>query len=145
MRPPVIRTPFTDRDKALIRALSPVKGSSASAKRLVRTLNDDLRHREGLGMTDKQRAWLADLAFKFRRQLPKALQPAEPLSLDEIEMHEALDDELQRIAHLMPTEEDIAEMADIKNAIRPTDECSKLDSFRQRLTRFFDGDQPELL
>ena len=60
-RQPVVRTPFTGHDKALIRALSPDRVSympGSSAKRFARTMNHDIEHRETLGMTDKQRAYI---------------------------------------------------------------------------------------
>jgi len=86
-REPVVRTPFTDRDKAMIRALSPDRVSyvaAGSPKRFARSLNDILRHQPDLGMTNKQRAFMADIAYRYRRQLPKALAPPTPPSFDEI-------------------------------------------------------------
>jgi len=109
-RAPVVRTPFTDRDKALIRGLDGVKGCS-SAKRLVRPLNDDLKHRETFGMTDAQRAWIADLVYKFRRQMPKALQQPTRAKIEEIEFYQHVYD-ADEFSHLKPTEADLEEMRD---------------------------------
>jgi hypothetical protein len=129
-RAPVIRTPFTDRDKTLIRALAPNRINyfpGSSAKRFARTLNHDLEHRETLGMTDKQRAYMAELAYKHRGQLPKALQPPSRPSIEEIEFYRDFHDELADVSHLAPSEADLDELAALKREVISVDDFALTD------------------
>jgi hypothetical protein len=113
MRQPLTRTPFTYRDKTLIHALSPDRVTyqpGSSAKRFARTLNHDLKHRETLGMTDRQRAYMAGLAWTYRRQIAEELVPVGSSSIEEIEFFSAFHDELADFRHLEHDDDDLGEI-----------------------------------
>jgi hypothetical protein len=99
-RPPVIRTPFTDRDKALIDAMAGARLNSTGGTRLVSSLYESLKTTPDLGMTDAQRQWLSDLAYTHRKQIPESVRllyprifAPEPPPFEEI-MHLMTDDEI---------------------------------------------------
>jgi len=116
MRRPVIRTPFTDRDKALIRALAPARINyfpGSSAKRFARTMNHDLEHRETLGMTDKQRHYLIAVGYTYRRQLPTFkfdMYFLNRTSDEKIEFYRDFYDELADFRHLEHDDDDLGEV-----------------------------------
>ena len=122
-REPVVRTPFTERDIALIRALAPARINyfpGSRGKRFARDMNAALDNLPELGMTDAQRRFMSDIAYKHRKQLPVALRPAERPSGDEIAMIDEEDEWFQRNRHLEPSDAELNEMAAYKrDAIEP--------------------------
>jgi hypothetical protein len=63
-----------------------------------------------LGMTNKQRAWMADIAYRYRRQLPKGLAPLDVPTFDEIAplmTDDELSDALGAKQEMEPADDDL--------------------------------------
>jgi hypothetical protein len=71
-RKPLWRTSFSDLEKAIIRALGNVTYlPGSSGKRFARVMNDIMLHRPERGVTYKQRIYLQNIAYRYRKQMPE--------------------------------------------------------------------------
>jgi hypothetical protein len=122
MRQPLTRTPFTPFEIRLIEYLNPVGFGfypGSSEKRFCRDMNDLLLNKLEVGMTCKQRQFLYDIAYEYRKRLPSTLRPPEK---DETEFFSYFHDDLDHLRHLEPTDAELEELAAYKrDGIGPDD------------------------
>jgi hypothetical protein len=86
-------------DKALIDAMAGARLNTPGGRRLVSSLYKSLKTTPDLGMTDAQRQWLSDLAYKHRRQIKESVRRHYP------RIFEPSPPTLEEIAHLMTDDE----------------------------------------
>jgi len=142
-REPVVRTPFTERDIALIRALRPGRVHyypGCSGKRFARDMNVAIIQTPDLGITHAQRQFMRAIAYKYRKRLPDGLRPADPLSADEIAQIDEEDEWFQRHRHLEPSDAELEELAAFRrDAIAPQAVDADLFTSNKILRELDDG------